>query len=230
LNSKNIQEVLVGEFPNTRFEVTLNNFQVFVKINQAEYRFWMEDWLLKREVVLGIISSITGNNNRVFARNCEVKKINKELAKAFLDQNHLFGYSNAYHKYALYYKSEILAVITFSKGRKMNRLEAHQRSFELIAFSCKSRTTVVGGLSKLIKAFVNEINPSDIMTYTDLDWSKGQAYLKLGFKIHSQTAPQTYSMNKITYYKQKVMPTFNLYDETFAKANNKGNLKLVLTL
>ena len=230
MNSKNIQEVLVGEFPNTRFEVTLNNFQVFVKINQAEYRFWMEDWLLKREVVLGIISSITGNNNRVFARNCEVKKINKELAKAFLDQNHLFGYSNAYHKYALYYKSEILAVITFSKGRKMNRLEAHQRSFELIAFSCKSRTTVVGGLSKLIKAFVNEINPSDIMTYTDLDWSKGQAYLKLGFKIHSQTAPQTYSMNKITYYKQKVMPTFNLYDETFAKANNKGNLKLVLTL
>jgi hypothetical protein len=112
----------------------------------------------------------------------------------------------------------------------MNRLEAHQRSFELIAFSCKSRTTVVGGLSKLIKAFVNEINPSDIMTYTDLDWSKGQAYLKLGFKIHSQTAPQTYSMNKITYDKQKVMPTFNLYDETFVKANNKGNLKLVLTL
>jgi hypothetical protein len=76
------------------------------------------------------------------------------------------------------------------------------------------------------------LQPGDIMTYVDKDWSEGKAYLKLGFKLHSETPPQNFLFNTKTLTKHKVSNDFepsNLPDKDLILVKNSGNLKLVYT-
>jgi len=50
-------------------------------------------------------------------------------------------------------------------------------------------TNVVGGASKLLKYFIKTYSPKRIISYADKDWSIGQLYQKLGFKMVSETKP-----------------------------------------
>ena len=231
-NSGTILAQLKTYFPTETFSVTIKNCQVNLETKQVTQTFWLDEWAHKNDIVLAIIQSVIGKNNRVFARNCELKKIEKKQAEVFLNQNHLHGFKNAYYKYALIYNNEIMAVATFSKGRKMNRLSADKRGYELIGFCCKKGVSVIGGLSKLLKAFENDLHPGDIMTYVDKDWSEGKAYINLGFKLHSETPAQNFVFNTKHFTKHKINDEndFENYNE---KANilvkNSGNLKLIYT-
>jgi hypothetical protein len=220
-------------FPDYKFEAAFLEHKIFITINNKKLCFHLDDWLHKNDVVLSIIASILGKNKTIFARNCQVKKVDKALAEAFLNENHLLGYLNAYHKYALFFDNEIIAIATFSKGRKMNRLSSEKLGFELISFCCKKNISVTGGLSKLLKAFITDLQPGDVMTYVDKDWSEGKAYLKIGFKLHSETPPQSFLFNTKTLTKKKVSNDFELesnIDKDTILVKNSGNLKLVYTL
>ncbi len=228
---------LNNAFPNNIFEVQVSTCKINITVNNKTFSFWLNDWFNKKEIVLSIICSKIGKNKRVFARNCEIKKVNKLAAETFLNHNHLLGFKSAYFKYALYYQQEIIAIATFSKGRKMNRLEANKRSFELINFCCKKGVSVTGGLSKLIKAFVTHLQPGDLMTYIDKDWSDGSAYLNLGFKIHSETEPQSYVFDQTNFEKyqleklpENIFIALQSNNNNLEIVKNSGNLKLVYTL
>ncbi len=219
-------------FPDYKFETATLDHKIFITINNKKICFNVFDWHHKNDIVLSIIASILGKNKTIFARNCQVKKVDKAIAESFLNENHLLGYLNAYYKYALFFDNEIVAIATFSKGRKMDRLSPEKRGFELISFCCKKYISVTGGLSKLLKAFVIDLQPGDIMTYVDKDWSEGKAYLKIGFKLHSETPPQSFLFNTKTLAKQKVSNDFDLEsnnDKDTILVKNSGNLKLVYT-
>ncbi len=224
-------------FPNNLFEINVSACKLNISLNNKKFDFWINDWFNKKEIILSIIRSKLGKNKRIFGRNCEVKKVNKLLAETFLNQNHLLGFKTAYFKYALYNQQEIIAIATFSKGRKMNRLAANKRSFELISFCCKKGVSVTGGLSKLLKAFVTDLQPGDIMTYIDKDWSDGSSYLNLGFEIHSETESQSYVFDKINlekYHLEKLPENIFILLQSNSQnseiVKNSGNLKLVYTL
>jgi hypothetical protein len=133
------------------------------------------------------LQSRLGLNQRVFARNCQVKKITKEEAANFLDRYHLMGSTQNAFNYGLFQNDELLAVASFSKGRKMNRLPEDKRSFELIRFCCKDGITVTGGLTKLVKNFCREKEAGDVMTYVDQRFSDGTSFIRAGFARHSAT-------------------------------------------
>jgi hypothetical protein len=46
------------------------------------------------------------------------------------------------------------------------------RSYELLRFASLQGYVVVGGMDKLMKAFMHENQPDDIMSYADKDWSE----------------------------------------------------------
>jgi hypothetical protein len=224
-------------FPNNLLEVNVSTCKINFVVNNKHFSVWLNDWQNKKEIVLSMINSKLGLNKKVFGRNCEVKKVTKQDAEIFLNQNHLLGFKTAYFKYALYSQQEIIAIATFSKGRKMNRLEANKRSFELISFCCKKGVSVTGGLSKLLKAFITNLQPGDLMTYIDKDWGDGNAYLKLGFKIHSETEPQTFVFNKTNFEKyhidklpENISIELQSNNQNLEIVKNSGNLKLVYTL
>jgi hypothetical protein len=129
-----------------------------------------------------IISSRLQLNEKVFARNCEVKRIEKKIAEKFLNEYHLMNSASFAFAYGLFLKEELLAVCTFSKGRKMDRLPADKRSYELIRFCCREGITITGGLSKIVKTFSKVKEAGDVMTYIDPDFSLGGSYLKAGFR------------------------------------------------
>ena len=37
-------------------------------------------------------------------------------------------------------------------------------------------------MGKLLKAFIKDVRPDDVMSYADASWSSGDVYRKLGFK------------------------------------------------
>lgn len=183
----------------------------------------------KETQVISMLRSKLQLNKKVFARNCTITKINSPVAKMFLNEHHLMGYTNSAYHIGLYLKDELISVASFSKGRKMNRLEAHERSYELVRSCSKSGITVTGGLSKLIAYFVQEKQPGDIMTYIDKQFGEGESYIKCGFKKHSETMPQQFLINKKTFERS------NYHGEVFDKkvfylTVNSGNIKLVYTI
>jgi hypothetical protein len=107
LDNQIISQKLLLHFPEVNLSVNVSECQVIINYGSLKTAFWLDDWLHKNDIVLSIIASILGKNKTIFARNCQVKKVDKALAEAFLNENHLLGYLNAYHKYALFFDNEI---------------------------------------------------------------------------------------------------------------------------
>jgi hypothetical protein len=106
-----------------------------------------------------------------------VKRIAKSDYIPFLEENHLWGATGSKYGYGLFIKNKqvkhqtddtstpqvpaaeeiLVAVATFSSKREINRARNKFNSHELLRFCTKSDTTVVGGLTKLVSAFVKEV-------------------------------------------------------------------------
>jgi hypothetical protein len=189
------------------------------------------DYLLRQpEKVGAIIQSKLGLNKKIFARTCEVKKVTKEAANQFLDAYHLMNSTQSASNYGLFYNGVLLAMASFSKGRRMNRLKENERSFELIRFCCKTGYTVTGGLSKLLNHFIKEKKAGDIMTYVDRQWSEGDAFAKAGFKQTSKTNPKEFLINRKTFERTPLVEASESdTKETHFRIKDAGNLKLIYT-
>jgi hypothetical protein len=168
---------------------------------------WEDLWLFKRSMVISRLSALLGISHRIPGRLTAVRRIDKNTATVFLEANHLQGSVSSKIRYGLYLPARyyrvlnqedkmsqsepelLVAVATFSHPRIFRYDETSYRSYELIRFCNVLNTTVVGGMAKLLKAFQNDFNPGDIMTYADLEWSDGAGYRKLDFKPVSDKAP-----------------------------------------
>jgi len=71
------------------------------------------------------------------------------------------------------------------EGRKKMETDA----WNLSRFCNKLNTNVIGGASKLLSYFIKKYNPVRIISYADMDWSKGNLYEKLGFSLKSELSP-----------------------------------------
>ena len=141
------------------------------------------EWLdpVKRRIWESVIESKIGTSARIYARNTIVQKISDVEAYNFCEQNHLQGGVHASHNYGLLYGDDLVAVMTFSKSRYNKNYD-----WELIRSCTLVGNTVVGGASKLLKAFRKD-NKGSIISYANRRWSNGNVYEKLGFKYTGET-------------------------------------------
>ena len=140
--------------------------------------------------------------SQAYARNCEVRRIDKAEAKAFLAVNHSYGYAACRYCYGLFLKrhtghiaeetsdigyiGKMIAVATFSNARKWVKDGKEIRSYEWTRYASLPEMRVSGGMGKLLKAFIKEVQPDDIMSYADLEWSEGDVYRALGFEAEME--------------------------------------------
>lgn len=170
------------------------------------YRIWDIEWIHRQDLVKSMLSSIFKKTIRIFARKCEIKEVNISDVRKFLSENHIQGYAHSKHKYGLYYENELVSLATFgvtyrSKGK-----------YELIRFCSKKYTTIIGGLSKLIKHFERTHNPLSLISYADLRYSDGNSYNKVGFTLSHNSTPN------YKYFKKDYESNPMLYDRsTFSK-------------
>lgn len=209
---------------------------------------WGDVWMLKRNLVIAHLISLAGKSTRVFARNTVVKRITKTVANEFLDNQHLGGSPSSRFKYGLFVKKtgELAAAGTFSPPRTFYRDDKPFRSYELIRYAGLSGVNITGGLGKLLSAFIEDVNPGDIMTYADRNWWTGDSYKALGFQYAGTTPPQAFWVKpgewvrfipgKVPGYLSNQFEASSLLLEDFMKLSgyiqvfNCGNRKFLLLL
>lgn len=128
----------------------------------------------------------------LYARNCEVRKIDKQQASHFLAEHHPFASAAARYHYGLfvsrydervsgYPAGTLVAVAQFSAARKWQKNDREIRSYEWVRYASLSQIRICGGMGKILQHFIAQVHPDDIMTYAPAPFS-GDAYLQLGFQ------------------------------------------------
>lgn len=147
---------------------------------------------------------------QIYARNCEIRKIDKHMAASFLESCHSYADASCRYRYGLFLKRHtghnagscplepgcLVAVATFSNARKWTKGDKVIRSYEWTRYASLPDVRLSGGMGKLLKAFIQEVRPDDIMTYADLEWSQGKVYKRLGFVLEGFKEPVTFVIDK----------------------------------
>ena len=198
---------------------------------------WQED---KKDIVKSILLNKIGKTPyKIFARKCEIRKVNHSEATQFLDNNHLQGKCISSQHYGLYFNNELVCLLSISKSRFSKKYE-----WEITRFCNKNYYSIVGGFSKLLKHFIKNHNPNNIVTYADKRLSLGGLYLKNDFKYLQDTPPNYYYFyntkdyvlfNRIAFQKHKLekkLKTFsperteweNMMDNGYDRIWDCGNM------
>ena len=213
-----------------------------------------EDWVKNNhEIIRSIILNKLGLCcEKIYARDCIVKEISYDKSSKFLKQNHIQGSTKSSVKLGLYYKGELVSVMTFGKrngccgSKVINRGE-----IELSRFCNKLNTRVIGGASRLLKYFIKHYNPKQIISFSMNDISDGNLYKRLGF-VSDYKINQSYWWVKNGIYtryhrsnftkrdiiklgwKDKIDDSWTeegvMYDRGYFKIVDSGQLKWVLNL
>lgn len=158
------------------------------------FHVWEDDWIYRKSIVKSmILNKLKKNQFKIFARNCKIKLIeNNDVVREFLIQNHIQGFVGSKYKIGLFYNDELVSLMTFGNLRKSLGQNKKEDNFELLRFCNKLNTSVIGGASKLIKYFIQEFKPKQIISYSDLSRSYGNLYKTLGFEYCGLSEPNYY--------------------------------------
>ena len=152
------------------------------------YEYEWVDVIQRKKIELMLNIALGRNNTKIYARQCEVRKITNAEATLLNEQIHLQGHRNAQVTYGLFYKNELVQLMSFSKT-KYNRNLTDNNSWEIIRGCPSSNNIVVGGVSKLFKHFVKEYHPTKVFSYCDFNKFNGKSYEALGMKFIGYTGP-----------------------------------------
>lgn len=128
----------------------------------------------------------------------------------FLQKYHSYGDAKAKYRYLLIQDETVVAAATFSAPmevkRAFNGIIVEVSSYEWVRYASLPGIRVLGGMGKLLNAFINEVRAEqsnkrdyiEVMTYSDNEWSDGEVYSKLGFEKVGERAPIEYFVDSET--------------------------------
>ena len=210
-------------------------------------------WRSQRQMMKARLLAHLELFSQAYARNCEVRRIEKAEAQEFLNRNHSYGDAACKYRYGLFLKRHtghiaaemgfpigsgmtdgepgttdgkvevpdgkvgrtsspvilnevknlseetLIAVATFSNARRWVKEGKEIRSYEWTRYASLPDLRVSGGMGKMLKAFIKEVHPDDIMSYADLEWSEGKVYERLGFEAETRKEPVTFTIDPQTW-------------------------------
>lgn len=187
---------------------------------------------------------------QAYARNCEVRRIEKSVAEDFLNENHSYGYAACKYRYGLFLKRHtghiaaelsanghadskkgvLIAVATFSNARKWIKEGMEIKSYEWTRYASLPGIRVSGGMGKLLKSFIKEVQPDDIMSYADLEWSEGSVYSQLGFTLEGEKSPVMFEIDDLWHRRPYGKQSESQQREAIAYFRNFGSNKYRLKI
>jgi hypothetical protein len=188
-----------------------------------------------------VIANSLGHSIKIFGRHTTITTVDKRTADEFFDKNHLQGkcVGNVVNV-ALLNCGELVSVMSFGRSRYDKSVQ-----WELLRSCTILHHTVVGGMSKMFKHFVQEHQPTSVVSYANRRWSDGKVYAKMGFGYCGATAPNYwYTKDCITlesrlkYQKHKLRALFPdcpvtmteeeiMFANKYSKIYDSGQLKFV---
>jgi G:T-mismatch repair DNA endonuclease (very short patch repair protein) len=173
-------------FKSKKYHINKTNMCKSKSINLVH--IWEDDWNNKNLIVKSVLKNkLNFTNNIVYARECEIRTVDISYYKNFLDENHIQGYSSSSYNIGLFYKNELVSLMTFGWRRTNNK-----REYELIRFCNKLNFSVIGSASKLFNFFLRDKSEHYVVSYCDISMFTGNLYKKLGFKKVGLSDPNYY--------------------------------------
>jgi len=201
------------------------------KENQIKLiQIWEDLWLTKREISQSRVLAALGKIKKIHGRETSVVKINNNQLIDFLEKNHLAIPLKGKHKFGLLYRDQLVTVISFSYPRNFGSGDQKIKSYEILRFCHVNGHSVVGGLSKLLKHFIENYKADHLMTYIDKDWGDGEGFETIGFTKSNELAPGKFYIHpetKMRIQNISYHQTENKLDSTekYILAYNSGSLK-----
>lgn len=165
----------------TKYDL-LNKTKLCKDLGVKLMHIYSDEWEYKKNICKSMIKNRLGLCNKIFARKCKLKEIDKKDFSSFMNDNHISGSVNSSVRLGLYFNEELILAIGFRKPRQ----KKWNGYYEISRFATKLDYVVVGGLSKLLKFFKNQVS-SKIMTYADRRFGEGLGYKKVGFKYYGDS-------------------------------------------
>jgi hypothetical protein len=172
---------------------------VTAAINATVIHLHQDVWERKGALVRARLGTKCGTTqqHRIYARKTTVERIPAAFALPFLQAHHLWSGTPAKYYYGLFYTpklaeasaaapnettnaTQLVAVASFSARRRVQRGDVTHLSHELLRFCSRQHTTVVGGLTKLLKTFARAHTVDDVVTVVDRDWGTGVGWTQGG--------------------------------------------------
>lgn len=177
------------------------------------------EWLEKQEIVKSIIKSKLGLYNRkIYARKCEIREIDNDLYKKFVEENHLQGYTPSKYRIGLFYEDKLVQLCSFGVSRfKKNETE-------LIRSCSLLNTQVIGGFDKLVQYFIKTHKPENLISYVDRRYFNGKGYKN--WELIEETKPNYWYTkncvvkNRINYQKHKLPKLLEKFDINKTEVEN----------
>lgn len=139
------------------------------------------EWKNKKDIILSIFNKF---KIRIEARKCKIKEISNKEYENFCNLNHFQGSAGAKIKIGLFYKNELIQIMSFGVPRFTNDFE-----WEIIRECSKLNYFVIGGKERLWKYFIKKYNPNSVISYCDYSKFFGNSYLRIGFKKERLNKP-----------------------------------------
>jgi very-short-patch-repair endonuclease len=181
-------------------------------------QFWDIEVEQKWDIVSSMLLSKIGVSlTKIGARHCSLGNTPKQQEQDFLNQYHLQGYTPSTVCLGLYYKNELVSLMSFGKPRFSRNVD-----WELLRFCNKINTQVIGGASKLFSRRPN----GSILSYSDRRYSLGFLYEKLGLNQIRTTCPSYYYLkggmmeNRMKYQKHKLPRLLETFDPSLTEWEN----------
>jgi hypothetical protein len=185
------------------------------------FHIFEDEWANKRNIIISKLNEIF-HKNQEFIRHgdCNIRIINNDEAYDFLNNNHIKGGRKCDINYGLIYNNEIVSIMSFV-------LIGENKQYELIRYCNKLNTNIVDGDTTLFNFALFELNPSEIIYYSDRRFPQNEFIHKLGFETVSKTTPNYFyvignkRVNKSFLTKQTLVKKYNcpptMSKETFCK-------------
>lgn len=191
------------EFNGSPFHATLNGLYIDKPKDYHQQKFLLAkekgihlisifdvDWWYKQDKIKMYLKSLFTFQQKIGARDCEVRLIEKELADDFFDKYHLQGKTHfGSINLGLFYNGEFYSVMSFGKLRLKQQKDGY---YELHRYAVRDGYTIIGGANKLLNKFEREYCPKSILSYSDNDYFSGAIYERLGFENMGQSTPRYY--------------------------------------
>ena len=121
---------------------------------------------------------------KINARDCICKKITNDESCNFLDKYHLQKSIITPINYGLFYNNDLVQVMTFGIDRFGSQARNIKYEYEMVRECSKSNYQIRGGKSKLLKYFIKDYNPCNIISYCSKELGfDGHSYFACGFKL-----------------------------------------------
>ena len=170
-----------------------------------------DEYVNKKEIVLNkllhILQYKDESKEKINARKCYVKEIEKKDALIFLDKYHIQGFVRGTIHLGCFFKDKLIGVMSFTKEQK------NTNKWELTRFATDYNYICRGVGGKLFNYFINNYNPSEIKSFADRRWStlENSLYEKIGFKFEKFLKPD------YRYYNEKINKYERIHKFNFRK-------------